>query len=178
MSRRACHLDDVAAAVADGELGHDDRDRALVHITWCPGCRAAVDEQRRTKALLTATAFPPPEIPAELLRRLSEIPGLSSPDAFALVRSPMPTPAPPRPVAGRRLHRVSARRRRLSAALVGSASVLALGVWAAPSDTSRVPFELVNAGGHPSSYETVGFTRETGSTQLRQLPGYGFLGRP
>ncbi len=178
MSGHAGHLDDVAAAVADGELAHDDRDHALAHSAWCAECRAAVDGQRRTKALLTGTAGPVPDVPAGLLHRLSQIPGLSSPEAFALVRSPMPTPAPPRAVVCRRLHRVSGRRRRLSAALVGSASVLALGVWAAPSDTSRLPSELVNTGGHPSSYETVGFARVPGSTQFRQLPGYGFLGRP
>ncbi|MDQ1700782.1 MAG: hypothetical protein QOF57_34 [Frankiaceae bacterium] len=180
MSRRAGHLEDVAAAVADGELGHDDRDRALVHITWCPDCRDSVADQRRTKGRLANSQAPSPEIeiPAGLLERLTQIPGLSSDDAFALVRSPMPTPSPPRPAAERRLHRVGVRRRRLSAALAGSASVLALGVWGAPSDTSRVPYELVNAGGHPASYETVGFAHLPGSTQLRQLPGYGFLGRP
>ncbi|MCU1677109.1 MAG: hypothetical protein JWM93_1867 [Frankiales bacterium] len=176
MSGHAGHLDDVAAAVADGELGHDDRDNALVHITWCPDCRATVESQRRAKAAVAA--LPDPALPADLLDRLSGLPGLTSDELFRLVRSPMPTPPPGRPGPERRPHRVSVRRRRLSAALVGSASVLALGVWAVPSDTSRVPYELVNAGGHPASYTTVDFAHVTGTTQLRQLPGYGFLGRP
>ena len=175
MRSHVCHLGDIAAAVADGELGHDDRDRALAHITWCPECRADVGGQRRGKARVVSAGVP--DLPGGLLDRLVAIPALSADESFALLRSELPTPPPgagtPRPP-----HRVSMRRRRLSAALMGSASVLALGVWAAPSDTSRVPYELVNAGGHPASYGTVEFTRMTGASQLRQLPGFGFLGRP
>ena len=177
MSGHSSHLGDIAAAVADGALGHDDRDRALVHITWCPQCRATVEEQRRAKATLAAATLTP-DLPAGLLGRLSAIPTLTSDETFALMRSELPTPPPGRAPEPRDLHRVSGRRRRLSAALAGSASVLALGVWAAPTDTTRAPFELVNAGGHPASYETVDFLRVAGTTQLRQLPGYGFLGRP
>jgi anti-sigma factor RsiW len=175
MTAHVSHLGDIAAAVADGELGHDDRDRALAHITWCPECRADVDGQRRGKARVIGAGVP--DLPPGLLDRLIAIPSLSADEAFALMHSELPTPSPG---AGnpRSRHRVSMRRRRLSAALVGSASVLALGVWAAPNDTSRVPYELVNAGGHPASYGTVEFTRMTGASQLRQLPGFGFLGRP
>lgn len=58
------HLGDLAAALADNELDHDQRDRALAHITSCTGCRAEVDAQRRLKALLANQ--PTPEVPATL----------------------------------------------------------------------------------------------------------------
>ena len=175
MSAHASHLGEIAADVADAQLGHDDRDRALAHITWCLDCRAEVDEQRRGKARVAGAGTP--EMPSGLLDRLTAIPALPADEMFALMKSQLPTPAPGR-TPPQSLHRVGMRRRRLSAALVGSASMIALGVWAAPTDTSRVPYELVNAGGHPASYGTVEFTRMTGAAQLRQLPGYAFLGRP
>jgi anti-sigma factor RsiW len=52
------HLDDLAAALVDNELSHDERDRALIHITHCAPCRAEVDAQRRLKALLANQADP------------------------------------------------------------------------------------------------------------------------
>ncbi|MDQ1713948.1 MAG: hypothetical protein QOE45_3398 [Frankiaceae bacterium] len=52
------HLDDVTAALVDNELSHDERDRALAHITHCSACRAEVDAQRRLKALLANQADP------------------------------------------------------------------------------------------------------------------------
>lgn len=52
------HLDDLAAALVDNELGHDERDRALAHIMGCGPCRAEVDAQRRLKALLANQADP------------------------------------------------------------------------------------------------------------------------
>lgn len=52
------HLDDLAAALVDNELSHDDRDRALRHIIDCGPCRAEVDAQRRLKALLANQADP------------------------------------------------------------------------------------------------------------------------
>ena len=58
------HLGDLAAALADNELDHDQRDRALVHITACGRCRSEVDAQRRLKALLANQADP--EVPVTL----------------------------------------------------------------------------------------------------------------
>ena len=51
-------LGDLAAALVDNELSHDQRDRALSHITGCTGCRSEVDAQRRLKALLANQADP------------------------------------------------------------------------------------------------------------------------
>lgn len=63
------HLGDLAAALADNELCHDQRDRALSHITGCAPCRQEVDAQRRMKALLCNQADPAvsPELTARLL---------------------------------------------------------------------------------------------------------------
>ena len=52
------HLDDLAAALVDNELSHDQRDRALSHIARCTPCRQEVDAQRRLKALLANQSDP------------------------------------------------------------------------------------------------------------------------
>lgn len=81
------HLGDLAAALVDGELDHDARDRALAHITSCGDCRAEVDAQRRLKALLANQADP--VVPAALAARLLQVPrdaaGSTKPD---VVRRP------------------------------------------------------------------------------------------
>jgi anti-sigma factor RsiW len=167
VSSCAPHLGDIAAALADGEVSHDERDRAFVHMAWCPECRAAVDAERRAKASLAAA--PPVRCDDDFLLRLAAIPVMSTAESFALVRSPMATPAPPQ-LGGRRFHHVSVTRRRLSAAVVGGASVLAFGVWAAPSGARSN--DLVTSGAHPA-YETTDAQLTT--TRLRPtLVGYGF----
>jgi len=62
------HLGDLAAALVDGELGHDARDRALAHLAGCLECRAEVESQRRLKARLARLVDPVP--PAELAARI------------------------------------------------------------------------------------------------------------
>jgi anti-sigma factor RsiW len=54
------HLGDRIAALADGELDHAERDRALAHVAGCPSCRAALEEQRAVRALLSSSAAPEP----------------------------------------------------------------------------------------------------------------------
>jgi len=65
------HLGDLIAALVDGELSHDGRDRALAHIAGCAECRAEVDRQRRLKALLANQADPHPSV--DLQARLRAI---------------------------------------------------------------------------------------------------------
>jgi anti-sigma factor RsiW len=65
------HLHELAAALADGELDHDARDRAFAHLAGCAQCRADVDVQRRMKSLLANQPDPAPS--AELLARLSAV---------------------------------------------------------------------------------------------------------
>jgi anti-sigma factor RsiW len=40
------------SALVDGELDHEVRDRLLAHLAQCDECRAAVENERRVKALL------------------------------------------------------------------------------------------------------------------------------
>ncbi len=44
------HLGRLVSALVDGELSHDERDRALAHLATCEQCRAAVEAERALKA--------------------------------------------------------------------------------------------------------------------------------
>ncbi|WP_255952325.1 anti-sigma factor family protein [Streptomyces odontomachi] len=66
------HLGDRLAALVDGELGHDARERVLAHLATCPKCKAEADAQRRLKSVFAETAPPPPS--ASLLARLQGLP--------------------------------------------------------------------------------------------------------
>ncbi|MGW3622806.1 anti-sigma factor family protein [Streptomyces sp. NPDC000880] len=66
------HLGDRLAALVDGELKHDARDRVLAHLATCPKCKAEADAQRRLKNVFAHTA---PPLPSEgLLARLQGLP--------------------------------------------------------------------------------------------------------
>ncbi|MEV6651312.1 zf-HC2 domain-containing protein [Streptomyces sp. NPDC051219] len=67
------HLGDRLAALVDGELGHDARERVLAHLATCTKCKAEADAQRRLKTLFVETAPPPPS--EGLLARLQGLPG-------------------------------------------------------------------------------------------------------
>ncbi|MFF4758555.1 anti-sigma factor family protein [Streptomyces sp. NPDC001292] len=67
------HLGDRLAALVDGELGHDMRERALAHVATCPKCKAEVDAQRRLKNVFAHAAPPPPS--ESFLARLQGLPG-------------------------------------------------------------------------------------------------------
>ncbi|MFF0449428.1 anti-sigma factor family protein [Streptomyces sp. NPDC004609] len=66
------HLGDRLAALVDGELKHDARDRVLAHLATCPKCKAEADAQRRLKDVFARTAPPPPS--EGLLARLQGLP--------------------------------------------------------------------------------------------------------
>ncbi|WP_267243245.1 anti-sigma factor family protein [Streptomyces sp. PR69] len=66
------HLGDRLAALVDGELTHDARDRVLAHLATCPKCKAEADAQRRLKSVFAHAAPPPP--PEGLLARLQGLP--------------------------------------------------------------------------------------------------------
>ncbi|MFG3350026.1 anti-sigma factor family protein [Streptomyces sp. NPDC048018] len=67
------HLGDRLAALVDGELGHDTRERVLAHLATCPKCKAEADAQRSLKNVFAASAPPPPS--EGLLARLQGLPG-------------------------------------------------------------------------------------------------------
>jgi anti-sigma factor RsiW len=70
--RRDPHLGGLAAAVVDGALDHEARERALGHLARCDDCRAEVEAQRRIKARLARLTAP--EVPGGLAERLLALP--------------------------------------------------------------------------------------------------------
>ncbi|WP_066947348.1 anti-sigma factor family protein [Streptomyces lushanensis] len=72
------HLGDRLAALVDGELDHDARERVLAHLATCAKCKAEADAQRRLKSVFAETAPPAPS--AGLLARLQGLPGGSPGD--------------------------------------------------------------------------------------------------
>ncbi|MEV5505902.1 zf-HC2 domain-containing protein [Streptomyces orinoci] len=146
------HLGDRLAALVDGELGHDTRERVLAHLATCWKCKAEADAQRRLKSVFAEAA--PPPLSAELLARLQGLPGMGGADeddepggpglgsrgkggfgvraeAFALL------PAPGR-ARGFRIHEVGrSRGRRFAFAAAGAVSIAAFALAGAqPLETA------------------------------------------
>ncbi|MES5816827.1 zf-HC2 domain-containing protein [Streptomyces sp. RG80] len=67
------HLGDRLAALVDGELGHETRERVLAHLATCARCKAEADAQRRLKNVFAEAAPPPPS--ESFLARLQGLPG-------------------------------------------------------------------------------------------------------
>jgi anti-sigma factor RsiW len=153
------HLGERLTALVDGELGHDERDRALVHLAGCDQCRAEADALRALKRRLRAMGD---MLPAEsLLGRLQamgepgdplppvvrRLPGQSRVPAGARSTRPArPTrPRDTRP-AGNGTRRAAATRRRLPRGrylVAGAATLAVLGIgsaaFAAGSDPRSLP---------------------------------------
>ncbi|WP_171170818.1 zf-HC2 domain-containing protein [Streptomyces sp. I05A-00742] len=68
------HLGDRLAALVDGELGHDARERVLAHLATCWTCKAEADAQRRLKSMFAEA--PPPPLSDALLARLQSLPAM------------------------------------------------------------------------------------------------------
>lgn len=132
------HLGDRLAALVDGELSHDARERVLAHLATCPKCKAEADAQRRLKALFVESA--PPPLSAGLLARLQGLPG-GGPDGPGGPSGPFGPPSaadpfayvPARPAAqqGFPVHKVGGQeagrsRRRLAFAAAGAVSLAAI----------------------------------------------------
>lgn len=66
------HLGDRLAALVDGELSHDSRERVLAHLATCAKCKAEADAQRSLKAYFSSTAPPGPS--ETFLARLQGLP--------------------------------------------------------------------------------------------------------
>ncbi|MET9295447.1 zf-HC2 domain-containing protein [Streptomyces sp. NPDC003077] len=67
------HLGDRLAALVDGELGHDARERVLAHLATCGKCKDEADAQRELKSVFAESAPPGPS--EGLLARLQGLPG-------------------------------------------------------------------------------------------------------
>ncbi|MEN3538422.1 zf-HC2 domain-containing protein [Microbispora sp. ZYX-F-249] len=62
------HLGERVSALIDGELSHNERERALAHLTFCADCRAEVEAMRALKTRLRS--MDPPAMPADLTMSL------------------------------------------------------------------------------------------------------------
>ncbi|MBW3360974.1 anti-sigma factor family protein [Streptomyces microflavus] len=67
------HLGDRLAALVDGELNHDARERVLAHLATCARCKVEADAQRRLKSAFAMSAAPSPS--EGFLARLQGLPG-------------------------------------------------------------------------------------------------------
>jgi anti-sigma factor RsiW len=67
------HLGDRLAALVDGELKHDVRERVLAHLATCAKCKAEAAAQRRLKSVFAQSAPPSPS--EGFLARLQGLPG-------------------------------------------------------------------------------------------------------
>jgi anti-sigma factor RsiW len=65
------HLGAQVAAFVDGQLDYPRREKALEHLSWCAGCRAAVEQERWVKARVQT--LPGAEPSADLLSSLSRV---------------------------------------------------------------------------------------------------------
>ncbi|MGW6707587.1 anti-sigma factor family protein [Streptomyces sp. NPDC054956] len=129
------HLGDRLAALVDGELSHDARERVLAHLATCPKCKAEADAQRRLKAMFVESA--PPPLSEGLLARLQGLPGggpegPSGPfgpppgsDPFSSFAYAAPAAAA-EPQSGFRIHEVGRSRRRFAFVAAGAVSLAAI----------------------------------------------------
>ncbi|MFD5144115.1 anti-sigma factor family protein [Streptomyces sp. NPDC058401] len=133
------HLGDRLAALVDGELKHDARERVLAHLATCSQCKAEADAQRRLKTMFVESA--PPPLSAGLLARLQGLPGSGSegPSGPSGPFGPPPGAepfgsfgyAPPAAAAapqqqGFRIHEVGRQRRRFAFVAAGAVSLAAI----------------------------------------------------
>ncbi|MET3983094.1 zf-HC2 domain-containing protein [Streptomyces sp. PvR034] len=138
------HLGDRLAALVDGELSHDVRERVLAHLATCAKCKAEADAQRRLKTLFVESA--PPPLSAGLLARLQGLPGGGSDGPAAPPGPPAPTTRAgatdpfatfgyafqaPRSQEGFRIHEVGRPRRRFAFVAAGAVSLAALALGGA-----------------------------------------------
>ena len=98
-------LGERLTALVDGELGHEERDRALAHLAGCAQCRDEVAALRRLKGRLRdlsgspvadeAGDLPSDDLPSDdFLSRLRSLPASAGPPASDGV-SPGPPAGPP-----------------------------------------------------------------------------------
>ncbi|MFD8983401.1 zf-HC2 domain-containing protein [Streptomyces sp. NPDC059564] len=134
------HLGDRLAALVDGELKHDARERVLAHLATCAKCKAEADAQRRLKTLFVESA--PPPLSAGLLARLQGLPGggpegpsgppgasgrpmgAGAPGVDPFASFGYAAPAAPRE--GFRIHEVGRPRRRFAFVAAGAVSLAAI----------------------------------------------------
>ncbi|TDC15297.1 hypothetical protein E1265_26950 [Streptomyces sp. 8K308] len=95
------HLGESLAALVDGELSHDSRDRVLAHLATCPSCKAEADAQRELKSVFASSPLPVPS--AGLLARLQGLPATAAEESAEPGSQDPPGPSDPSPSGGFRL---------------------------------------------------------------------------
>jgi anti-sigma factor RsiW len=138
------HLGERLTALVDGELDHDERDRALVHLAACDRCRAEADALRALKRRLRAMgdALPADRL-IDRLRAMGE-PGDPLPPVVRRLPGQARTPAATRP-RDNRPRRAAATRRRLPRGrylLAGAATLAVLGIGSAAFAAGSEPRSL------------------------------------
>ncbi|WP_336318976.1 anti-sigma factor family protein [Streptomyces lavendofoliae] len=188
------HLGDRLAALVDGELGHDARERVLAHLATCPKCKAEADAQRRLKSVFAQAAPPPPS--EGLLARLQGLPG-GGPGGDdrggpfggeGLGMRPGTFGYAGRPDAGFRIHdvgrqeaeRSSWRGRRFAFAAASAVSFAAIALGGALPTVATVDARGDGTGNNVtpvrSSQQTQGAGTGTGDGNRRRGGGYGPVG--
>ena len=87
------HLGSRLDALADGQVGPEERERLLAHAAGCPGCRSELRAAREVKAKLGRLTQP--EVPSDLTSRLLSLPGMSSGPLGGSAAAPAPGPGFP-----------------------------------------------------------------------------------
>jgi anti-sigma factor RsiW len=91
-------LGERLTALVDGELGHEERDRALAHLAGCARCRAEADGLRRLKRRLRGLSDLPPadgadDLPSgDFLARLRDLGRTAGTPRGAVPRPPFEPP--------------------------------------------------------------------------------------
>lgn len=163
------HLDERISDLVDDRLEHDERDRALVHLTVCAHCREAVELERHAKnALRSLPGVEPSEQLVQKLLRLAE-PGEPlppPPDAHqAPVAAWRPRDTRPPGGPGRGTDRSRPRVRAVRAVALGmctsGAMLVLLASLGGPSDSPSTPDAPVSVV-PPLERFTVEHARSTG----------------
>ena len=125
------HLGERLTALIDGELGHDEREKAHRHLAACADCRAEAEALRGLKKRLRALNDTMPSLSAEDVRRLT----LTAEGSTLVLLCPEEAPCADATAALRRAGLTTQERARipLSARGLLDLNVLVVDVWANPA---------------------------------------------
>ncbi|MFI6346534.1 anti-sigma factor family protein [Streptomyces sp. NPDC050560] len=183
------HLGDRLAALVDGELSHDARERVLAHLATCARCKAEADAQRRLKSVFAEAAPPPPT--ESFLARLQGLAACGGDDdepfggghgfrdsPFSLAPRPT-TPALPGDDGGFRIHEVgrgesdrsASRGRRFAFAAAGAVSLAAIALGGVTAGAPTLAGDSGGSGSNVTPVRAPGATVSTAAETGRRRGG-------